>query len=181
MRDVTPADLRRLLRYDAETGGLTWLPRSSADVPSGKAKEALRWNSRYAGRSAFTAPNNGGYLSGAVFKRPLLAHVVGWTIHYGAWPRGVLDHIDGDRLNNRISNLRDVSVAENARNVRLPITNSSGRIGVSYNRRDKLWTAYIGVRGRNRVLGNFKRFDDAVSARSDAEKTLDYHDNHGRT
>jgi len=181
MKTITIADLRLLLRFDAATGNLIWLPRSASQVRSGKQSEADRWNGRYAGRMAFTAPTNSGYLSGAIHKKPLLAHVVAWALLSGRWPDGEIDHINGDRSDNRACNLREVSRIENQRNRCLPGNNTSGRIGVSYNKRDQRWTAHIGVDGKHVSLGYFPRKDDAITARAAAEARHNFHENHGRT
>lgn len=173
----SPENLKRLIDYDPLTGSLTWKPRDGTLVRSGKVSEARRWNGRYAGSSAFTAITSGGYLSGAIHKRSLLAHVVAWVIAHGEWPSGEIDHIDGDRTNNRLCNLRCVSPAENKKNRAIGINNTSGRLGVSYNARDNRWAAYIGTGVR---LGTFRNIEDAVSARAEAEARLGYHENHGR-
>jgi hypothetical protein len=181
MKSVSVDDLRAVLHFDPLTGVLTWKTRTAALVNSGKQSSVLRWNTRYAGRPAFTAKNNSGYLSGAVHKKSLLAHVVAWAIYHGEWPRGEIDHINGCSTDNRIENLRDVSRSENARNRGLPPCNKSGRIGVSYNKRDKRWVAHIGVYGKAKSLGYFQTRDAAIEARQNAEIVLNYHPNHGRT
>ena len=178
--DLSPEFLRNLLAYDPDTGGLTWLPRDAEMVASGKPSEAIRWNSRYAGRPAFTALMNGGYLCGAVYKISLQAHVAAWVIHTGQWPDGEIDHINGDRRDNRISNLRCVSPAENKRNRALSASSTSGVMGVSYNARDSRWAAYIGAEGKLINLGTFRRKDDAIAARQAAVAEYGFHKNHGR-
>ncbi|WP_425359496.1 HNH endonuclease signature motif containing protein [Borborobacter arsenicus] len=110
-------------------------------------------------------------------------HRIIWFLEKGCWP-DVIDHIDGDGLNNRIDNLRDVSQAENMRNAARPNDNTSGRVGVSrLHRTDHwgdCWQAYINVRGKRIALGLFKSFEHACLAREDAERQYGYHANHGR-
>lgn len=93
------------------------------------------------------------------------------------WP-DVVDHIDGDRLNNRIANLRDEGSAGNSLNSSRPSTNTSGHIGV-YRRFNK-WVAQINFGGRTRRIGAYDDIADAVAARKEEERRLGFHENHGR-
>lgn len=173
-------DLAPLLLLDAETGELTWKERSAEQMKSGKIGEAKRWNGRHAYKTAFTAINNGGYKSGAVHGLPLMAHIVVWALHHGEWPTGYIDHINGDRLDNRPINLRAATPSDNAKNRSLSSNSSSRVTGVSYSKRDRVWVAHIGCGGRHISLGNFKNMSDAINARKSAEQKFDFHPNHGR-
>lgn len=165
LQSLSASALREILSYDAETGQLLWLPRST---PS--------WfNSRIAGKPALTSLNSSGYRQGLVFKKNALAHRVAWAIYYGEWPDGLIDHINGDRADNRIANLRVVTPAENVRNSAMPSTNRSGVVGVCYYKQTRRWMAYVG----KRRLGYFKRFEDAVAAREDAARGL-FSERHGK-
>ncbi len=70
-------------------------------------------------------------------------HRVIWLYVYGEWPKGCIDHIDGNRSNNRVSNLRDVSYLENQKNRKLNANNSSGMPGVTWNKPSKSWRVSI--------------------------------------
>lgn len=85
------------------------------------------------------------------------------------WP-GSIDHINGDRDDNRISNLRDVPQVINQRNQGRHRSNKSGRTGVCWGTKRQCWLAYIKVNDRQIALGGFSKFDDAVKARIAAEK-----------
>jgi hypothetical protein len=143
--DITPELCRQLLRYEPETGKLFWKARPASFFAHSfnrwggiKTAEtnALIWNRKYAGKEAFTA-NSRGYRTGRMFDWQYFAHRVIWAIVYGEWPVvGMdIDHINGDKSDNRIANLRCVSHQENGQNAKRPNNNTSGRIGVSYNRR----------------------------------------------
>lgn len=93
----------------------------------------------------------------------------------------VIDHINGNRGDDRFENLRDVTPLLNARNAALFSSNKSGFPGVEFHSRDLVWTAKIGVGGKQTHLGNFKTKEEAIAARIGAEVVLDYHVNHGRT
>lgn len=178
---LDPALLRRLLRYEPETGKLFWLPRTPdlfEPTPShGADRRCLAWNNRLAGKLAFTACNRG-YFIGAIFNRRYQGHRVCWAIYYGRWPEGQIDHINGNPSDNRITNLRDVSNLENGRNQRMPKNNTSGFTGVLWDR--GRWVARIKVHGRARHLGRFVNRDDAIAARVAAERAEGFHPNHGR-
>jgi len=179
MAELTFAEISKLLKYEPETGRLLWLVRPVEMCPS--EREALRWNSRFAGREALATINKEGYLKGAVMSRHLLAHRVAWMMHYMDWPKNTIDHINGVRSDNRISNLRDVTVAENMKNKKTPTINSSGFRGVCWNKASQKWQPYIRELGKNVHLGLFSDFDEAVSVRKLAEERNGYHENHGRT
>lgn len=166
----TVDELRAVLNYDPDTGSLTW-----------KAREVdpKNWNARHAGKPAFQTVIRG-YLCGAVNRVLLRGHRVAWAIHYGKWPTHEIDHINGDKQDNRIVNLRDVTAAENRRNQRLRSNNNSGKIGVCYIPSRGNWRASITHDGQRVFLGSFASLSEAISARSAAEIQFGYHPNHGR-
>jgi hypothetical protein len=105
---------------------------------------------------------------------------VAFAIYYGRWPDGQLDHINGDRRDNRIANLREVSNAENSRNAGRRRDNTSGVVGVSStSSRLNPWRAYIKIGDRVRHLGRFPSIKTAADARRAAERQHGYHENHG--
>jgi hypothetical protein len=85
----------------------------------------------------------------------------------------VIDHIDGDALNNQKKNLRICTHAENMRNSQIPINNTSGYKGVSYNKRYKKWEAHISFNNKLLNLGSFN--DPVDAARAYNAAALKYH------
>lgn len=182
MKSVTPEILRQLLRYDPETGKLFWRERGPEWFTAGKdsaAHNAAKWNARFAGREAInSAGSSHGYLDGAILGIGVLAHRVAFAITHGRWPVGV-DHIDGDKRNNRLDNLREADQAENTLNCKIRSDNPSGAAGIWQLKRGG-WRARIKKAGTVTDLGQFDTKEAAVAARKDAELRLGFHANHGR-
>lgn len=181
--DITPELCRQLLRYEPETGKLYWLRRPREMFDSDRI--FLSWNAKWPGNEALSAvrygPSGARCRCGSILSRPVKAHRVAWAITHGRWPIS-LDHINGDPTDNRLSNLREVTQAENQRNMRRPSDNKSGRIGVCWNRKTGKWLATIKLApGKQKYLGDFRSFDAACRAREKAERELGYHANHGRS
>lgn len=98
------------------------------------------------------------------------AHRVAWALHYGKEPMGVIDHINGDKLDNRISNLRDVTQQENVFNSKLGKNNSSRITGVVWHKKAEKWCAQIMVNRKQIYLGLFESKNKAIKARKNAEQ-----------
>jgi HNH endonuclease len=169
--------LKRLFDYNPETGSLIWRERTSEDCAN--PHELKRWNSRYAGKLARHVPKSGYHIV-AIFRRSYMAHSIAWALSYGEWPVGVIDHINGNCGDNRLCNLRAVSIAENMRNKARYRNNPSGVTGVFWNAHRNKWVARIRMNGIDKHIGVFVNFSDAVEARKSAEVTLGFHFNHGR-
>jgi hypothetical protein len=175
--------LRKLVRADSEAGKLYWLERPpvmfSSGAYGGQGASAMTWNKTNAGKEAFTGLR-AGYFSGALLGKAHFAHRVIWALHYGKEPSGQIDHINGNKLDNRIANLRDVSQRENRRNCSRQKNNTSGVMGVSWDKGKQKWVATIFIDGRNVFLGAYKDISKAAAARKAADVAHGYHTNHGR-
>ena len=122
-----------------------------------------------------------GYLQMNFEGRPYVVHRLIFLYVTGEFPKEDVDHINGDRLDNRFENLRLVSRQDNLRNQGLRNDNTSGHMGVSHDKSRGLFHAYIGVgKGKRRSLGYHSTVEKAVEVRSLAEKELEYHNNHGK-
>jgi hypothetical protein len=168
MSDLIPVEkVKDLIAYDPVTGDLIWKNRP-ADLFQDEAT-SRRWNTKMAGKKA-GGPDGIGYLRVSIFGRRVKSHIIAWAIYNGGWPEGHIDHINQNRADNRISNLREATHSQNLHNSPAPKSNTSGRRGVSWiNQRNK-WCAQIKVMNRKYHLGLFDRFEDAVMARSYAEE-----------
>jgi len=161
-------ELQALIHYNPETGKLFWKPRGNS-----------RFDNKYAGKEAFTSLLEGYYVGGLLSRSSVKAHRVAYKYVHGVEPDEV-DHINGDRSDNRICNLRDVTSAENKRNASMPSTNTSGVVGVSFDKSRNKWLATITLSNRAKNLGRFDNKNDAITARKNAEILNGFHVNHGR-
>ena len=171
-------ELRSILDYEPETGAITWVWRPREHFASDAIFKT--WNSKYAGRPALASLNANGYLRGRVSGVPVLAHRIAFLVSYGRFPNGDIDHINGNRVDNRLENLREVSRSENMKNTKKPTRNTSGHIGISYDKRNRKWRARIHTNLKEVSLGRFDTINDAIAARMCAEKIYGFHPNHGR-
>jgi hypothetical protein len=106
------------------------------------------------------------------------AHRVIWSLCNGEIPKGMtIDHIDGNKGNNKIENLRCVTHQENLKNVRRLRTNTSGVVGVRF--LHKAWRARIVLNNKDIHLGTYTSKDDAIQARAIANILCGFHLNHG--
>jgi hypothetical protein len=93
------------------------------------------------------------------------AHRLAWLYEHGAWPVDIIDHVDQDRSNDRISNLRECSQSENQRNVGLRVDSNSGFKGVSWHKASGKFRAHASVNGKLKHLGYFLTSESANAAR----------------
>jgi len=177
----SPDLLRQLLRYDPDTGKLYWRERP-VEMFNGKNPKRAQsiFNTRYASSEALKNVNTVGYKNGNIFSKVYAAHRVIWALHYGEWPPKDIDHINGNRADNRIKNLRCVDRGTNCRNQKMRNANKSGVMGVMFEKERGKWSARIGHNMKTIHLGRFDTFEEAVAARKKAEKELGYHEHHGR-
>jgi len=172
---LSPDLVRAFLNYDQEKGILTWKKRDRKHFKSERAYNLF--NSKYPGVELIgTDQTNQVYLSGRSYK----IHRVIWCHVYGEWPdkNMVIDHINGDKKDNRLQNLRLVKHSENSKNLSRSKVNLSGVVGV--HKRGSKWVAQIKNNYKQIFLGSFDNFEDAVTARKEAELKYGFHENHGR-
>jgi hypothetical protein len=155
---ITADELRRLLKYDPETGDFLWrIRRGRAHLnfiagsisPDKRGRNYRRIN-----------------INGKLYR----AHRLAWLYVNGSWPINHVDHINGNSLDNRIVNLREATNAENMMNCGAKKNNTSGFKGVSWHKVTGRWQAIIRADGKLKHLGIFATPEEAFVAYSDAAK-----------
>lgn len=137
-----------------------------------------RWNTRYAGTEACQKTPRG-YIKASVEGRVISVHRVVFKMVHRCLCPPEIDHDNGVTDDNSISNLKPADHAANMKNKKKYRNNTSGRVGVSWNKANSKWIAYISGFGRFICLGNFVKFEDAVEARRKAEIEHQYSKRHG--
>ena len=154
---VTQKRLKELLDYDPETGVFRWIKRKqkiAGYIKSNKYRVITIDSTAYA------------------------AHTLAWLYMYNE-TLSMLDHIDHNRDNNAIVNLRKVTCSENSKNMKQNKNNKTGIVGVSLNKADGKWEASITVDLKPIRLGLFTDIHLAIKARQEAEIKYNFHPNHG--
>lgn len=161
--------------YNPDTGDLIWRTRTPEMFVVKKhpaVAACTRFNKLWAGKPALNARGGAGYRQGMVFCEPMRAHRAAWAIYHGEWPDEDIDHINGNRSDNRIANLRHVGRKINLRNRRISVLSAAGFTGVA--REGDGWKATIG----NKHIAVFGTIEEAIAARLGAEVALGYGPNH---
>lgn len=135
-------------------------------------------NTRFAGKLAGWNDSSQGYIVLRIDGIRLKAHRVIYAMHHGEWPEHEIDHINGDRSDNRIENLRAVTLQENLKNQKKYSNNTSGVTGVT-KIHDNRYRAKISHDGKVIEIGSFKTLEEAKEKRLEAEKNLGYSASHG--
>ena len=172
---MTVKEIKQLLKY--EDGLLYWRPRTKDMFDSLKKYNA--WKTRCEGKIA-GGKTSTGYVSIEVNNFVFRAHRAIWAMHNGKWPNGEIDHINHNRSDNRIENLREVNRFEQMKNKTKYSSNNTGTTGVVFVKKNKNYRAHISCDGKMHWLGTFNNKDDAIAARKKAEVEMGYHQNHGK-
>jgi hypothetical protein len=147
---VTQDRVKELLEYDPETGVFVWLISASNAVPKGTVAGTRKAN---------------GYSEIKIDWRLYKAHRLAWLYTHGEFPDSFIDHINGDRSDNRISNLRLATKSENGQNQKTARPdNKSGYLGVHWCNREQRWVAQIALHGKKHFCGYFSDPADAHAA-----------------
>jgi len=156
------AELKKLLDYNPITGVFTWSTNrvcvSVGDVAG------------HISKSGYSTIRIKGVL--------YFAHRLAWLYVYNEWPDNI-DHINHNRSDNKIKNLRSVSHKNNLRNMSLSISNTSGVTGVYWDKKKKSWMALIMIDGKSKFLGYSKDKFEVICYRKSANNKYGFHENHG--
>jgi len=157
-RGLTPARLREVLHYDSKYGEFWWLVRCG----NYKALDRAAAGSNLTGEQRYVYVRIDGY--------SYAAHRLAWLYYYGEWPKVALDHINGNRRDNRIENLREATSAQNNWNRSTPRDNTSGHKGVYWDKHMGAWRVLIHVNYKKIYVGCSHNLGEAVEMRAAAER-----------
>lgn len=142
--------LKSMLHYDAPTGVFRWRYSTSRRIKP--------WS------IAGVPTQRQGYIKITISNKSYLAHRLAWLYVKGEMPEHHVDHINGEKSDNRIENLRLANNITNHWNEPLRSSNKSGHKGVHWNKQAKKWDACCRANGRQISAGRFARLEDAVAA-----------------
>ncbi|EQC4020314.1 TPA: HNH endonuclease signature motif containing protein [Enterobacter hormaechei] len=149
--------LKSIIFYNPLTGEFFWKSRDRKEFTSDRIFKS--WNSTYSGKKCGSLTNK--YLTIRIKNSLFYCHRLAWAIHFGEWPENDIDHINMDKTDNRISNLRMTSRGQNMSNMAATRANTSGFIGVYWAKRECKWVAGITINYKFQHLGYF---DDPIKA-----------------
>lgn len=161
---LTSECVAKRLNYNSETGVFTWKTPTAAMLKPGDIAGTI---------------HKTGYVKIILDGISYWAHRLAWLYYYKEWPKGEayqIDHINGNKADNRICNLRLVTNKKNTRNHGLYKHNISGTSGVCFNMQQGKWQAYekYEKKYKQKHLGYFLNYEEAVVARKQAEKEYGY-------
>lgn len=136
---LTQEYLKSILDYNLDTGIFTWKVNKSQRT---KAGDVAGWSYN-------------GYRQIEINNKPYKAHRLAWLYVNGEMPKDLIDHIDNDRSNNKISNLREATYQTNSENYKTPKTNKSGVKNVSWYKSLNKWVVSISTKKIKKTIGYF--------------------------
>jgi hypothetical protein len=142
--------LKSIFKYEPETGNLVRIKYLSPNAKVGNIAGCLCKKT--------------GYIIVSVKDKTYPLHRIVWMYLYGKFPKEQIDHINCNRSDNRLINLREATNQENQRNKKLRSDNKSGYIGVSWFNRDSKWKADIRIDGKTKHLGYYDTPEEASDA-----------------
>ena len=177
--NITPEYLRQIIDYDPETGEMTWLPRTAEMFGGCAPEQCADWfNKNMAGKIAGGVGPRG-YRMLEISGKNFRAARVAWAIAHGRWPSDQIDHINCIRSDDRLSNLREATAHQNARNKSASVRNATGVKGVHFERSKNKFMAQVRANGEYVFRRRFKTLEEAAAAYAEAARQ--YHGEFART
>ncbi len=152
---LTQSELKSRLHYNSETGIFTYLKQTNNTIKVGDVAGTLKSH---------------GYIAISVNNKIYYAHRLVWLYMYGEFPSNLIDHINGNRSDNSLNNLREANKLQNNRNAKINKNNVSGVKGVYYSKTNKNYVAQITLNYKTYYLGCSKNIKDAEKLAITARK-----------
>jgi hypothetical protein len=146
---ITQSELKEVLSYDKETGLFTWIKKLGVRTIIGDVISAI---------------NNSGYIHVQINKKKYLGHRLVWLYEFGEFPIEFIDHVDGNRANNRLSNLREASNSQNMMNRKVNTNSKLKTKGVCFHKKLNKFQVACQKNGKRIFLGTFDNLVDAKNA-----------------
>lgn len=162
---MTQLKLKQVLHYDKSSGTFTWIASTAHRIKIGD--------------TAGYRSSSDKYIYIRIYTKSYPAHRLAWLYVYGSFPIDEIDHINHNKSDNSIHNLREVTHQGNMRNRSISNNNTSGYNGVTWAKERSKWRAQIKVNGKTINLGYFQNIEDAVKCRKEHDSILCFHTNHG--
>lgn len=155
---ITLDELRSYLNYDLDTGIFTWAIPTARNIKVGAKTGLLK---------------NTGYVQIRFKNKYYLAHRLAWMYVTGVMPKVLIDHINGDKTDNRFCNLRESTYAQNIQNVKKAFRNNKlGLLGTTYRADIKKFISRITVNKKLIQLGHFNSAEEAHQAYLTAKRKI---------
>ena len=161
---MTQEKLKEIVDYNEDNGVFYWKKSTGSRAKIGCKVGSI---------------TQSGYVEMMILGKRYLAHRLVWLYKFGEIPKKHIDHINQNKTDNRITNLREVTSAENNRNAVRSKSNTPGVNGVCYDKQNKKWVASITVDYKYINLGRFKIKEEAMIARLQANIKYGFTENHG--
>jgi hypothetical protein len=159
---LTQSQVQHVLKYDADTGVFTWIVPTNTRIKAGDVAGCM---------------NDNGYLRIQVLGKQYKFHRLAWLYVYGQFPDCEIDHVNGNRADNRIENLRLATSKQNKENVKLNSRSTTGYRGVHWDKSRQKWLAHVTSNRKHHNLGRFDDVNDAINAVKQARNQLFSHHN----
>jgi hypothetical protein len=151
---LTQKRLKELVSYNEETGIFTRIIKASSSKPG----------------IVISKPMKSGYLRMHIDSILYYHHRLAWLYVYGNWPKLLIDHIDGDKSNNKIKNIREANFSENFQNISIVSNAASGLRGAYLDKKSGKWQAKIMKNYKSISAGYYDTAELAHKAYLDAKR-----------
>lgn len=167
---LTQEYLKSILDYDPLTGVFTWKERPICDFNCERLRNG--WNTKYSFKDAGRIKSDG-YVQIGINRKRYAAHRLAWLYIYGEWPKNEIDHINGFRNDNRLSNIRESTRSENMQNKKTSHKNNKCKyLGVYFCNRSKRFVSIIALNNKTKYIGKFNDPESAHDAYLKAKREL---------